>query len=201
MTRAYTQRSRAAAQEDRRADMIAATFAVWERVGFDGVTLQAVADGAGVSLKTVVRHFGTREGLLTACMRASVAREEAERDAPAGDVHAVVKVLADRYELIADRIVRNAEIEFRYPVMTAWVAAARKSHLDWLARAFTPWLPAEGPVREHRLMALYWATELRCWWTLRHALGQSREAAETVWLDLLLALVAAWSTSDSRRDG
>ena len=178
--------------------MIQSTFDLWSRGGFDAITLQAVADRAEVSLKTVVRHFGTKEGLLTACMEVSVTREEGAREVAAGDIAGVVAVLSQRYEAMADYVVRNAEMEFRYPVMGAWVARTRASHKDWLARAFAPWLPPEGPVREQRLMALYWATEIRSWWAVRHAFGQDLATAQAVLLSLLEALVAQWGAPLSR---
>lgn len=199
MARAYRQEKRAQELDERRAATIEAVFALWAERGFEGVTLQSVADQAGVSLKSVVRYFGTKEGLLRACLDASVAREEGARDVTPGDVRAVVATLAERYEQLADRIVRDAEIEFRYPVMAEWVARARASHRDWLGRAFAPWLPASGRVRKERLGALFWATEIRSWWALRHALGHDRASAERVMKSLLDALVASWAPERAGR--
>ena len=193
MPRPYRQTARADAQDARRHAALDAVWRLWTHQGFAAVTLQAVADEAGLSLKSVVRYFGTKEGLLRACMEVSVAREEGERDAPVGDVAAVAAVLGARYEQAADWIVRNAEIEFRYPIMAEWLGRARRSHREWLGRAFAPWLPAEGPERERRLHALSMATELRGWWTARVALGASHEDAVAAMACLLGALVAEWS--------
>lgn len=193
MTREYVQRLRADAREQRRRRIIEAVFEAWEDAGFDGVSLQAVADRAGVSVKTVLRHFGSREELLASCAEVSVAREQGQREVSPGDLPAIVAALSGRYEEIADRSVRASDLEFRHPVIAEWVASVRHSHLQWLAESFAPWLPADGPVRQQRLMALFWATELRCWWALRHALGRSREDTDAVMLELLEALTAGWS--------
>lgn len=195
MTRPYQQRTRAAAQDDRRARMIQAVFAIGEAEGFEAVTLQSVADRAEVSLKTLVRHFGTKEELLRACMEVSTAREEGARQVPVGDVPAVAAVLAERYELIADRHVRRSHLEFMYPVMAEWLGRVRQSHMGWLGRAFAPWLPGDGAVRDHRLRQLFWATELRAWWALRHPLGCDRHEAEAVLRSNLEALVASWDNA------
>lgn len=193
MVRRYRQQLRARALEDRRQAAADAAIALWLKGGLDAITLQAVANHAGLSLKSVVRYFGNKDGLLRACMEVAVGREEGEREVPVGDVGAVVEVLAQRYELIADRVVKNGDAELRYPAMRAWVDRARKSHREWLARAFAPWLPARGRVRSQRLGALFWATEVRCWWTVRHALGFDRKAATGVLRTLLDALVASWT--------
>lgn len=193
MVRSYRQGQRARELEARRQAAIEAAISLWGDGGLDDITLQAVADRAGLSLKSVVRYFGSKDGLLRACMEVSVGREEGARDVPVGDVGAVAEVLAQRYELIADRVVKNADAEFRYPVMSEWVARARRSHREWLARAFAPWLPARGRERELRLGALFWATEVRCWWTLRFALGFDRKATTAVLRSQLEALVASWS--------
>lgn len=199
MVRAYVQTKRASALEQRRSAAIDAALGLLMDGGFDAVTLQAVADRAGVSLKSVVRYFGTKEGLFEACLEVSVSREEGLRDVDPGDVDAVVRTLSERYEAIADRTVRNAEIEFRYPLMAEWIARARASHRDWLGRAFAPWLPASGKLRKERVGALFWATELRSWWTLRHALGHDRASTERVMKSLLDALVASWSPERAGR--
>lgn len=178
--------------------MIQSAFDLWAEGGFEAVTLQGVADRSEVSLKTVVRHFGTKEGLFTACLAVSVAREEGAREVEPGDVAGVVAILAERYEALAETTVRNAEIEFRYPIMAEWVARSRASHAAWLARAFAPWLPAEGAERTRRLMALYWATEIRSWWAVRHAFGHDRPTAEAVMRTTLDALVAHWTPPSPR---
>lgn len=196
MTRSYTQRARAEAQEARRQQVLDAAMALWHAQGVDSVTLQAIADAAGVALKTVVRNFGTKEGLVTAAMERAISREEQERDVPVGAIDAVVATLAGRYEALADWTVRNAELEFRFPVMERWVGRMRTSHAAWLARVFAPWLPPDGPVRTRRLMALFWATEIRCWWAVRVAFDLPHDDARDVMREGLRALVEAWERED-----
>ena len=198
MARSYRTHRRTAAVDQRRAAAVDATRAILFEKGFDAVTLQAVADRTGVSLKSIVRYFGTREGLFRACMRASIAREESSRVASPGDVAAIAHTLAQRYRPMADWIVHNAHIEFAYPVMEEWMANVRRSHRDWLATAFAPWLPRKGPVRERRLMALFWATEVRSWWAVSSAFGHGPATAEAVMRETLDALVASWTMNKRR---
>ena len=65
-TRPYTMRARAAAAE-RTAERIAiAAFDLWRDVGLDEMTLQQVAERAGVTVQTVLRRFGSKDGVIQA---------------------------------------------------------------------------------------------------------------------------------------
>lgn len=196
MTRRYTQTSRSAQTLARRQRMIHAVFELIDRGSFGEVTLQGVADEAGVSLKTVVRHFGSKEGLLRQAMDEARGVEEDNRSVPVGDLDAVCRVLAERYEVMAEQIYRTGDVELTYHWLSDWVQMARTSHLDWLAEAFDPWLPAEGPEREDRLMCLFSATEIRSWWAIRQRFAYSPERARAVMLRQLQALTSQWERDD-----
>lgn len=192
MARSYTQTTRREQTEARRQQMIHAVFALIDRGSFGEVTLQGVADEAGVSLKTVTRHFGSKEELLRQSMAEARGTEEADRDVPVGDLGAACRVLADRYELMAEQIYRMGDVELTYPWLSEWVQMARDSHLDWLAETFAPWLPPDGPEREDRLMCLFSATEIRSWWAIRHRFGYSPDRARSVMERQLVALTSEW---------
>lgn len=196
MKRAYRQTRRAEETEARRRKILESVGWLMLEGSYDDMTLAAVARRAGVSLKTVTRQFGSKEQLLREAMGAAREEEEARRDVPAGDLEAVVEVLAARYDEMAEPIYRMGDVELRYDWLSDWVQMARESHLRWLAHAFSPWIPAEGPERERRLMSLFVATEIRSWWSLRNRLGQDRDAAAFVMRHTLEALVAAWGAAE-----
>lgn len=201
MTRQYTQTTRSDQTLARRQQMIQAVFALMERGSIGQVTLQGVADEAGVSLKTVVRHFGSKEELLRQAMDEARQVEEDNRAVPVGDPEAVCRTLAERYELMAEQIYRMGDLELTHQWLADWVQMARTSHLNWLADAFEPWLPAESPEREDRLMCLFSATEIRSWWAIRQRFGYSPERARTVMLRQLLALTSQWERDDHAQQG
>lgn len=198
MTRRYTQTTRRDQTLARRQQMIQAVFALIDRGSFGEVTLQGVADEAGVSLKTVVRHFGSKEDLLRLAMAEARGLEEDNRSVPVGDLDAVCRVLGERYEAMAEQIYRSGDVELSYPWFSDWVQMARRSHLDWLAAAFDPWLPPSGPEREDRLMCLFSATEIRSWWAIRERFGYSPERARAVMGRQLEALTSQWERDDKR---
>ncbi len=64
MTREYSSASRDQAKSDTRAAIVEAVVKVILEEGVHAFTVQNVADKAGVSHRTVYRHFPSREGLL-----------------------------------------------------------------------------------------------------------------------------------------
>lgn len=201
MARQYTQTTRSDQTLARRQQMIQAVFALIDRGSFGEVTLQGVADEAGVSLKTVVRHFGSKEELMRQAMEEARGVEEDNRSIPVGDLDVVSRVLGERYEEMAEQIYRMGDVELSYGWLSDWVQMARRSHLDWLAEAFEAWLPPDGPEREDRLMCLFSATEIRSWWAIRQRFGYSPERARAVMLRQLEALTSQWERDDLGQRG
>ncbi|HYA69092.1 MAG TPA: helix-turn-helix domain-containing protein, partial [Acidimicrobiales bacterium] len=66
--------------------MLRATFELWLERPYDEVTLEAVAELAGVSRQTVLRHFGSKEGLVVAVVDWAGSEEDAARRIESGDV-------------------------------------------------------------------------------------------------------------------
>ena len=86
-TRVYTQVARAESTERTRRAILDAGIALFQAGDYD-VALDRVAEAAGVTTRTVLRHFGSKEGLVEAAIADQSARIEDERAAPAGDAPA-----------------------------------------------------------------------------------------------------------------
>ena len=70
------------------------------------IVLADVAARAGVSVRTVLRHFGNREGLFTAMLEFVSTELLHERGTPAaGDLPSAVSGLFDEYEDIGDFVI------------------------------------------------------------------------------------------------
>ncbi len=199
MKRAYNQTARADAGRARR-DRILDTL-LEQTIPADGITLDAIAAAAGVSTRTVLRLFGSKEGLIQAAMARGAEREMAERSVPPGDLEAAVQVLGRRYEVEGARTLHLLTLEDRYPFVREWLANARQHHLGWLAVVFAPWLPLRGPERKARLLALFGAHEIYVWATLRLRMGHDRAVVQAVMLESLRALVDRWERADGPRAG
>lgn len=174
-TRAYRMAARAEAAARTARDILAATVALWRERPIDEITLADVAERAGVSVRTVIRRFGSREGVIAACIRADAAGIEAARGlAPPGDVGEALQVLLMHYERDGDAVLRTLALEEKVPEARAIARAGREVHREWCARVFAAQLPPPGDgAHALRLDAFVAATDLYTWKLLRRYLGRS----------------------------
>lgn len=143
---------------------------------YDEVSLQEVAQAAGVTVQTVLRRFGSKPDLVAAAGERAARIVEEERGAtPPGDVPAALDNLAEHYERWGDRVLRMLSQEDRVPGLRALTDGGRQLHARWVERTF-------GPVGEPRLSILMAATDVYVWKVLRRDRGLSaaeyREAVE-----------------------
>ncbi|WP_285245486.1 TetR/AcrR family transcriptional regulator [Pseudarthrobacter sp. fls2-241-R2A-127] len=143
-----------------------------------GVTLNAVAGRAGVTVQTVIRRFGDRAGLIRATAESAAARVSAQRNAaPPGDVHAAVENLLDHYETTATLALKLLAEEHSSADLAAITAAARQIHRHWCERMFAPFLePLAGtPDHDRRLAQFVAVCDVYTWKLLRRDAGLSRD--------------------------
>ena len=159
---------------------------------FDEVSLEQIAERAGVALKTVQRRFGSKDALLIECAQG----ERALREVTPGDIAGIAHVLATRHEASMDAAVRYLALEARVPALAQRFAGARSSHWRWLEEVFAPYLPARrSRLQRQRVAELFAATEVYVWHGWRRRFGISRNQAEQALTEMLEALVARWRAS------
>src|SRR5215207_10432739 len=106
----------------------AAVEAFWESPG-EQVSLEEVARRAGVSVQTVIRRNGGRDGLMAAAGEREAERVRRQRDeAPAGDAEGAVRVLVDHYEELGDRVLKMLAEEDRVPGLRQIADRGRSLH-------------------------------------------------------------------------
>ena len=186
-TRAYTMSARAesAAQTGERI-LDAAVELFWERPT-DRLSLEDVASRAGVSVQTVIRRFGGKEGVLVAAVEREGQRVEAQRaTAPVGDVAAAVRVLVDHYEEMGDGVLLMLAAEPQFPGLTPIIDRGREVHRQWCGRVFAPSIEARRGVDRTRLFAqLVAVCDVRTWQLLRRDSRLSRRQTERALIELL----------------
>lgn len=179
--RVYRMTARKEAVKRAREAMLKATFELWLERPYDEVTLEAVAELAGVSRQTVLRHFGSKERLVVAVVDWLRPREDAARRVEPGDVAAALRLLVDRYETTGDANVRLLELEGRIEAIDYGLAQGRAGHRAWIQHTFGPFLPRRPTRRrEHAVLALYAATDVTVWKLLRRDFGQTRHETEAI---------------------
>jgi AcrR family transcriptional regulator len=151
-----------------------------------------IAARAEVSVQTILRHFGSRDGLFDAV--ADFARKEIaeERGAPIGDVDAAVRVLFDHYELRGDAVLRFLGQESFDERIRQVTERGRSMHRDWVERVFAPQL-AGYPAGDRAALTdlLVVATDVYTWKLLRRDRALGLKSARARVRHLITAIVGA----------
>jgi AcrR family transcriptional regulator len=179
--------ARAAATEATRQRILDAAEATYDELPLSEITLAAVAERARVSVQTVLRHFGTRDGLLLAALANSLAKMGGDRTVePDADIEEIVGVLVDHYEEFGDRILRWLSQEEREPAMSLLSGVGRAYHLDWCKQAFEPALKGmRGKRRERRAFQFAALTDIYVWKILRRDRGLSPEETKLAMREMI----------------
>jgi AcrR family transcriptional regulator len=186
-TRSYTMRARAAAVEETRRRILDATYDLSTRRLLSDISLDAVAEAAGVSVQTVLRQFGTKAGLVEATSEHISAQVAAERRVAAGDVDEGLRLLVEHYELRGDGVLLLLAQEGAEEAVRTVVERGRRLHREWVEQTFAPSLDAlPTDERTERVDLLVVATDVYTWKLLRRDRALSR--AETA--QRIAALVA-----------
>jgi AcrR family transcriptional regulator len=189
--RRYQMAARAEATAGTRSSIAGAWLALSHELDFDEITLDVVAARAGVTVQTVIRHFGSKEQLFIAVAREVAAQEEARRaDSPIGDVARAVQAVVGHYERIGDVVVRLLGQENRFPAIREMTVEGRRIHYEWVERAFTPFLAdCKGAERRRRRAQLIALTDVYMWKLLRRDLGLGRRQTQAAMAEMVNALL------------
>jgi AcrR family transcriptional regulator len=178
----------AAATGERILDATAEAF--WERPS-EHVSLDEVARRAGVSVQTVIRRFGGRDGLVAAATERESRRVQAERDpATVADALGAVGQLVTHYEAMGDRVLAMLAEEVRNPALRGIAESGRRFHRAWCESVFASTLAGiTGATRERRLAQLVAICDVYTWKLLRRDAGLDRRETELALQELLEPLL------------
>ena len=184
--RPYRLGARAEARDRTRAALIAAAGSRLLAAPWHEVALERIAADAGVTKQTLLRHFGSKAGLLEAVMRTGHQRVREERFAVApGDVEGAVDNLLDHYETWSPYALRLGEADD----VAAFGAIARRLHYEWVDHVFGPRLAGLRPARRaRRRAALIALCDVHAWLVLSRDLGLTRAEVRATLLDSIARL-------------
>ena len=191
VTRRYTQTARAEAQQRTRDALLDAAGRQFLADRWDRATLEGIAADAGVTKQTLLRHFGSKDGLLDAAAHRGYEQIREERwSAPPGDVEAAVDNLLDHYEAWGEYALRIGGAQGESAALDEVGARARSLHQDWIDHAFGPQLGAfRGRARARRRAALVALCDVNTWRLLREDLGFSRREVRATLVESIRRLV------------
>jgi AcrR family transcriptional regulator len=191
--RTYRMTARARGVEQTRDRILDAVVALHlERLSSD-ISLADMAAAAGVSVQTVLRHFGTRDSLVEAARERAVADVQEERRTEPGDVSGAVRAVVDHYERLGDGVLMLLAQEGTEAFAAEITSRGRAMHRQWVVDSFGPALPAERDAEEV-VDLLVVATDVYTWKLLRR--DRRLSAART--RERMEALVRAVLTTDHR---
>lgn len=153
--------------------------------------LAEVAERAGVSVQTLLRHFGNREGLLQAAQGFAEAEVMEERRAPVGDPAAAARVIAGHYERLGDWSLAMLAREGRDERARQVTDRGRLLHRDWVKTVFAPQLAHAAGDAGALTDLLVVATDVYTWKLLRRDRKLTRAQVEDRLLRLITAITGA----------
>jgi AcrR family transcriptional regulator len=176
-TRTYRQTRRADATGRTRAAILAAAQAAFRADPGGDPSLEAIAERAGVSARTVIRQFGSKDGLMTAAIEDGMAESATDRWVDLGDVGGAVRKLADHYEAEGDQVMQWLALAERLPHVRRITERGTEMHVEWVEAVFAPDLDGlSRAARRARVAALATALDVYTWHLLRRREGLGREA-------------------------
>jgi AcrR family transcriptional regulator len=197
--RGYSMTNRAAAAAATRDKILRATLELATEKLTVEIVLADVAQRAGVTVQTVLRHFGTRAGLFDAAVAYGTSEILEERAAPVGDIPSAIEVIVDHYETRGDWVIALLGQEAWDPRIAGITTTGKRVHLEWVRTVFAPQLDDRPSAmlaeRDLIIDLLVVATDVYCWKLLRRDRGLSREATERAMRVLVTAVLAAPPTT------
>jgi len=159
--RPYRSRLRAEQAAQTRLRILEAAGALFAERGYVAVTIDAVAEKAGVAADTVYAIFGNKRGVLSALVDLRVTGSAEESDVLAGDAPRALRQVTDQRQMVAgfaadiaervervrpiDDVLRSAAVvDSDIAELRARMQENRFSKIG----AFTEWLATLGPLRD-----------------------------------------------------
>lgn len=175
--RPYRMGARAEAAEETRLRILDAVIGLHMERYYDQISLEDVAQRAGVTVQTVLRRFGSKDRLVEAASEVVSERVTGQRGgAPVGDIAGAVENLVDHYEEWGESSLRLPAQEDRVPAFRRSTDAGRALHYEWVERTFAPLFAERGGESRERLLAeLIAVCDVYFWKILSLDLGLSHE--------------------------
>ena len=191
--RPYRMAARADAAADTHRRILEAAIESLGARPFEEVSLAEIAHAAGVTVQTVLRRFGSKEGLGEAAARLGMEQVRVHRFAVApGDLDGALSRLLEHYEQWGERSLLFLSQEQRVPAMRALVEDGRALHHAWVEHAFAPWLKSRRGAARLRLRAqLIAATDVYAWKIWRRDLALDPRTTATTLRALVDAALAS----------
>lgn len=197
--RSYKQGARAEAKQRTREALLDAAADEF----FAGGTLaplEVLASKVKVTKQTLLRHFGSKEGLFQQALQRSASEVLDQRwSTPVGDVEGAVENLLEHYEEWGERGMRLEAWQISPTPFARLARMGRRIHAEWVDYAFEPWLSArEEGARERLRGQLIAICDVQVWWVLTHYLQLDRAEVKASLVEIVEKLLGPKPASAKR---
>ena len=185
--------ARAEASEMTSKEIIRVVGELWMKYSLNEITLEMIAQKTGVVVRTILRKFGSKEGLFEAAIRNDTTGiQDVRGKAQTGNIVQAISTLMIEYEYAGPAVIRTLAVENDFPVAVKILKKGRELHKEWCKRIFAEYLPASNN-KEHQIMlgAFYAATDVYKWKLLRKDLGYSKEETEKIFIKTVRGIIKA----------
>jgi AcrR family transcriptional regulator len=187
--RTYRMEARAEAVAETGRRILSAVVDLHNERFHDQITLEDIAGRAGVTVQTVLRRFGSKDGLLEAAAEWTRDRVDAQRrEAPVGDVAGAVDNLLDHYDEMGEGVVRLLAQEERVVQFGPILDTGRRMHYRWVEDTFRPFLERAGHPERLRVQLIA-VTDVYVWKVLAIDLGLERQRLREALIGMIDALI------------
>ena len=194
--RPYRQKARAEASEATARRIMEAFFECRNQRWYDEITLEELAKRAGVTVRTVIRRFGGKGGLMASTFQHIAPRIRHQRTVAPGDVTSAIARVVELYEELGDAAIRDLAQEPRQPALKPVMELGRQGHRAITAGAFSPWLDLLPEDRRREAVdALVIALDVYTWKLLRRDMGRTVDETKIVMRGLVDAILSHHSAS------
>jgi len=188
--RKYEMRARSQAAEKTSKNIMTALGQLWLERSIHEITLEMIAEKAGITVRTILRKYGSKEGLMEASMKSDPAGINAIKDeAQPGNIEQIVSTLMKEYEYTGMAGFRTLAVEKEFPMAARVLKKGREMHTKWCEKVFADFLPEKNTKKYNVMLgAFYAASDVYKWKLLRIDLGYSKEETEKIFIKTLRAL-------------
>lgn len=190
--RAYRQGARAEAAAKTADAIVVACTNFLATEWYDDISLERLARAANVTVPTVLRHFGSKEGVLQAVGERFQVDAMVRRSIMPGDIDGAIGVVVEDYEVGGDMVMQFLNQEGRIPGIKAITTIGRRGHRAWVREIFAPWLDGLSPEEEvWKLDGLVVSLDLYVWQVLRRDRGRSPDEVKRFMRSLVRGIIGS----------
>jgi AcrR family transcriptional regulator len=190
-SRKYKMGVRAKAAEMTSKEIIRVVGELWMKYSLHEITLEMIAQETGVTVRTILRKYGSKESLFDAALQEDTAGiQDVRKKAQAGNIDQSISILINEYEYAGLAVIRTLAVENDLPVAAKILKKGRELHKEWCGRIFAEYLPSPND-KEYQILlgAFYAAPDVYKWKLLRIDLGYSKEKTEEIFLKTIIGII------------